>query len=178
MNNNITLIFKLNTDGDLRLDLEEINEEYLIDYVDYYTYSMIKTWDDFDTAKKSSIEFLHKIVDNIEGRDYIVDKIKNTINAFIGLIESITSIEELDKRKRIGAGYHSNQELNIVFTNREPDYEYREFALLEKLEYYVYNYLDKQEKEEIKESLINIIMGRKHNQGVIRKENINENINR
>lgn len=134
-----TLGIKIYTDGDFGIDNnEEIN---LRDYIDYETYFMVKTFDAFYYAKDFTIHILNHIKNNIHStKNYIVDKIKNSIDNFIKDFSKLTK-EEFLKRKVFGLYLDlGNQRMTIEFTSKRLSYEMRTFALEDRLQEFA-NYI-------------------------------------
>lgn len=158
-----TLAFKLYTDGDLHIEnWEEIG---LTNYVDNYTYSIVISWDIFDYAKDEALKILNKIVENLKGRDFDLERILESIKKFIKRLESLTleGLLTLYYGNSIYQSSGGNQELDIQFVYGEaPDYIFREHILLDRLEDYIKTLPD----GDIKYSLINLSKGRKYNEGV------------
>lgn len=126
-----TLAFKLYTDGDLHIEnWEEIG---LTNYVDNYTYSIVISWDIFDYAKDEALKILNKIVENLKGRDFDLERILESIKKFIKRLESLTleGLLTLYYGNSIYQSSGGNQELDIQFVYGEaPDYIFREHILL------------------------------------------------
>lgn len=128
-----TLGIKIYTDGDFGIDnIEEIN---LREYVDDETYFMVKTFDAFNYARDVTIHILNHIKNNIHStRNYIVDKIKKSIDNFIKDFSELTK-EEFLKRKVFGLYLDlGNQRMTIEFTSKRLSYEMRTFALEDRLQ--------------------------------------------
>ena len=123
MNKDFTLAFKLYTDGDLYIDNCENIDKDLTNWVDYETYFLVKTWDHFDYAKEESLRILNSIYDNLGGRDYTVELIKNRVKHMINRLEklSLEGLLKLNYTQSVYESYQENQRLDIEFVYGSPD---------------------------------------------------------
>lgn len=153
------------TDGDIYIDKYKDIELYTRD--DDCRYQLVKTWKNFEDALNESLDIVKFIKHNIKGDDYVLNKILCHIDNLINSLESL-KITGHPKQQYFGKGafYHSNQDIEICFTNYDLDYELVEYALWERLEEYI-STLD--ENDMHKKYLNEILKGKNIKQ--IKKEN-------